>query len=67
MEEGAKGGRERKEQVEPAAGQRRQVADEFEQAQLSLFGEPYRRLQGGTKREGEQNEERAAIEITGTR
>jgi hypothetical protein len=30
-EKGAEGGRGRKEQVEPAVGQRRQVADEFEE------------------------------------
>ncbi len=31
-EKGAEGGRGRKEQVEPAVGQRLQVADEFEEA-----------------------------------
>jgi hypothetical protein len=63
-EKGAEGGSGRKEQMAPAVGQRLQVADEFEEAELSPFGEPHRRPQGGIEGEGEQNEEQATREIT---
>ena len=63
-EEGAEDGRGGKEQGEPAGSQRRQVAEEVEEAQLSPFGAPHRGAERGTERAGAQHEEQASLEIT---